>query len=323
MTETAESSMPSDGAPENGASQTKTCPECAEEVKAVARVCRFCGYRFEPSQGRRRRLKRLRSRRRRRRPGFWKRHWRKFAMVVPVLAALAVIGVAVALNWDPEPVFDGVEAPRYDPDLAAGGLPSSKVGADVVLESLKDNDAVAIEILADASEEGVIDSFAEAPPKGKWEARYDLDGGAYVLRFDTNDDEFLLTTRFGGDKKTADEIFAIGRRYGYYDKQELREDRELDDRTHALLEAFGEREFFAGESEPDLAAEAAALVDAWNSWLERYGEFPPKARLIEAKIQLLEEVEAIASSGTRGFGRYKRLLDKLERAEDDFNETID
>jgi hypothetical protein len=26
--------------------EMKTCPDCAEEVKAAARVCRFCGYRW-------------------------------------------------------------------------------------------------------------------------------------------------------------------------------------------------------------------------------------------------------------------------------------
>lgn len=26
----------------------KACPECAESVKAAAKVCRFCGYRFTP-----------------------------------------------------------------------------------------------------------------------------------------------------------------------------------------------------------------------------------------------------------------------------------
>jgi hypothetical protein len=27
--------------------ETKICPDCAETVKAAARVCRFCGFRFE------------------------------------------------------------------------------------------------------------------------------------------------------------------------------------------------------------------------------------------------------------------------------------
>jgi uncharacterized protein UPF0547 len=35
-------------------SETKTCPDCAEVVKAEARVCRFCGYRFDVAEEHRR-----------------------------------------------------------------------------------------------------------------------------------------------------------------------------------------------------------------------------------------------------------------------------
>ena len=38
---------PLDMGAEQRAEATKLCPDCAEEVKAAARVCRFCGFRFE------------------------------------------------------------------------------------------------------------------------------------------------------------------------------------------------------------------------------------------------------------------------------------
>jgi hypothetical protein len=31
----------------HGVDEFKTCPDCAETVRAQARVCRFCGYRFD------------------------------------------------------------------------------------------------------------------------------------------------------------------------------------------------------------------------------------------------------------------------------------
>ena len=34
-------------APAPGGSETKTCPMCAEDVKAAAVLCRFCGHRFD------------------------------------------------------------------------------------------------------------------------------------------------------------------------------------------------------------------------------------------------------------------------------------
>lgn len=41
-------------APGEAEAEEKECPECAERVKARARVCRFCGYNFDPGalQGR-------------------------------------------------------------------------------------------------------------------------------------------------------------------------------------------------------------------------------------------------------------------------------
>ena len=229
----------------------------------------------------------------------------------------------VALNWEAEPVFEGVEAPRYDTGLAAGGLSSDQIGTEAVLSSLEQTGSTGTEILADASDEGVIDEFAEVDAAGQWEAAYRLDQGDYVFRFDADQGEFVLVTNSSGSQSTADQLFAVARRYGYYGTDVRGQLRALEDRATALAKTVQERNFFAGETEPDIAAEAATLADELNVWLENYGEYPPEARLIELRIQLLRELEAVAASGSRGFDRYNDLSDQVLAAERAYNQGLE
>jgi len=50
----AREALPAEGPkliPQEASEPEKTCPECAERIKAAARKCRFCGYRFDTEQG--------------------------------------------------------------------------------------------------------------------------------------------------------------------------------------------------------------------------------------------------------------------------------
>jgi hypothetical protein len=297
----------------------KTCPECAERVQANARVCRHCGYRFaDPPTGvpaGDSKTERSTSR------GASKRtRWMTIAAVVGSLLILGGAGTLVALNWEPEERLGSVRAPQLDPGLAGGGLSSREIGLTVLVDSLQATQPIGYQILADATDEDVIDDFQEVTPTGDWTTEFRINRGDLVLRFhgETN----YLLKYFPAQEDTANELSAIGRRYGFYSSEETATIESLEERTDALLDEFDARPLVVGVPESDLASNASGLVAEWDAWIRGYGDAPDEARLAEARRNVLLIVAEVAADPTNpGLDNYNAAIQRLNRAISEYNRS--
>lgn len=112
------------------AGDTKTCPDCAEEVKSAANICRFCGYQFERSQlasVRREHLAREKGKNRR------------TVAVLIAIGAFVVWGLSdpdAKKDRDNEPVSQA----KAEPPTKADGSDDKSRGSSILYDLMKDDE---------------------------------------------------------------------------------------------------------------------------------------------------------------------------------------
>jgi hypothetical protein len=249
--------------------------------------------------------------------------WPIIAAAAAGVIAFIVIAVLVALNWSPEERFGSITAPDLDSSLTAGGLSSSVVGLDASLESLQEKKPDGFRLLSDAVDENVVDEFQQSEPGPKWTSEYSLNDGDLTLFFDGGgkNSEFFLDYA-GQQNKTADEIFAIARVYGFYTDDTRTQLTEIEERVTSIIEDFNDRQLTEGVPESDLASQANAAAGDLDQWLDDFGDFEVEVRAVEAERAVMLQLAEVAQNPTdAGLDEYNRLIDEMNDAIDEYNEA--
>ena len=246
------------------------------------------------------------------------------AAAVAGLVVLIAMVTLVAINWAPEERIGEVSAPSLDPALAGGGLSSSVLGLDPLAKSLRSARSDGYELVLDAVDENVIDEFQAEAPGAKWTSEYALDEGALTLSFDGGggNSEFFLDYQGQAEQKTADEIFEIARRYGFYTTDTRNELTEIEDRLNALIDTWNDRSLTEGVAESDIATDARAIAADLDQWLDDFGDFEVEVRAVEAERAVaLQMAEVAEDPSDTGLDEYNRLLDEMNDANDAYNDA--
>jgi hypothetical protein len=237
--------------------------------------------------------------------------------------ALIIIGVLVAINWAPEERFGSISAPNLDRSLAGGGLSSSVLGIDASVSSLEERKPDGFRLVADAVGEDVVDEFQQAEPGPKWTSEFSLNDGDLTMYFaggGKEDSEFFLDYP-GQQNKTADEIFAIARAYGFYSDDTRSQLTEIEDEVDSIIDDFNARELTEDVPESDLVSRANAAADDLDQWLDDFGDYEIEVRAVEAERAVMLQVAAVAQNPTNaGLDEYNRLIDEMNDAIDEYNE---
>lgn len=236
---------------------------------------------------------------------------------IALLAALAGIGWLVVANWEPRPVLGELTAPRYERDLAAGGLSIAQLGDGPLIEALEAREPVGWELVLDAYEQNLIDDFRQVrDPKA------DVAFAAPPFRFLFSDNVFRLKYP-PSRQQDADEIFALARGYGFFSDEENALLDQIFADFDSLLTDFADRQLTEGVSEDDLVARADALEALIEGWIADYGEHPATAQLLDAMAEAVKALRDVAADPTNpGLRRYDRKLDEYEAARRAYNAEV-
>jgi hypothetical protein len=308
--------------------EEKSCPECAEQVKAAAKLCRFCGYRFDgewkssstsppeddvahveaPSSKSQARARAALSSAKQRLQPIWEHGSRRLGPLkeviahnkIPLIALLTLIGgtlVAFTMANRSNPVDVPLSYLSLNDALSLGGEPSTNFPDAVALESLAAKKPEGHRLVASAFNDGVISSFQERQVRGARNSRFLIDGGPKAIKFRKGG---MVVFAPGLRPKQTDQLFQLG--LELYEFESTDGYGDLSRRAYSLVELIRDTTLYEGESYPEISSTAYELASDIRSWLEDNGDFviPERKEYVESELKVAEAAAALGEQVDQG-----------------------